>query len=468
MLSEDERRVLNRIGMFAGGFDLAAAEFVCGTEPLTDFDVLDLLASLVEKSLVMLDEQGDTTRYRTLETIRDYAREKLEQSGEMPLIAARHCEHYFAFAKEANRGLKGEEQVAWTRRIEDDLDNLRGATALSLTGAVDPFIPVKFAVALLTFWMLRGYSTEGRSLVRAALALPAVQASEMAQAHALYVGATLAESQSDYAEARKMLETCLSLRRALANPVDIAATLSTLTLTRLPMGDTADARKDEQEALEMFRQLKDRVGEAIGLLHLGQIGIYEGNDDAARADIEQCLAIARDLKHFEIEGESELMLGEIAFEAGDWELAGQQFERSLKVCREAGDKRGDAKAVWHLGKVAIERGELESAQTQLAQALQVFRSFEMSAEVLGCLEDQARLAQARDQQLDAVRIMANATLSRDRLGIKRHQRAEARWQALLDGLRQAVPEGEFAAAWSEGQTGDFEAKLLGGLVGAGS
>jgi predicted ATPase/class 3 adenylate cyclase len=468
MLSEDERRVLNRIGMFAGGFDLAAAEFVCGTEPLTDFDVLDLLASLVEKSLVMLDEQGDTTRYRTLETIRDYAREKLEQSGEIPLIAARHCEHYFAFAKEANRGLKGEEQVAWTRRIEDDLDNLRGATALSLTGAVDPFIPVKFAVALLTFWMLRGYSTEGRSLVRAALALPAVQASEMAQAHALYVGATLAESQSDYAEARKMLETCLSLRRALANPVDIAATLSTLTLTRLPMGDTADARKDEQEALEMFRQLKDRVGEAIGLLHLGQIGIYEGNDDAARADIEQCLAIARDLKHFEIEGESELMLGEIAFEAGDWELAGQQFERSLKVCREAGDKRGDAKAVWHLGKVAIERGELESAQTQLAQALQVFRSFEMSAEVLGCLEDQARLAQARDQQLDAVRIMANATLSRDRLGIKRHQRAEARWQALLDGLRQAVPEGEFAAAWSEGQTGDFEAKLLGGLVGAGS
>jgi len=468
MLSDDEKRVLNRIGMFTGGFDLAAAEFICGTEPLTDFDVLDLLASLVEKSLVMLDEQGDTARYRTLETIREYAREKIEQSGEMALITARHCEHYFAFAKEANHGLKGAEQVAWTRRVEDDLDNLRGAMALSLTGAVDPFIAVKFSVAMLGFWMLRGYSTEGRGLVRSALALPAVQASEMAQAHALYVGATLAESQSDYAEARTMLETCLGLRRTLANPVDIAATLSTLTLTRLPMGDTEEARKGEQEALEMFRQLKDRVGEGIGLLHLGQIGIYEGNDAAARADIEKCLAIARELKHFEMEGESELMLGEIAFEAGDWHKAGEQFELSLNVCREAGDKRGDAKAVWHLAKVDIERGQFDTAQTQLGQALQVFRSFEMSAEVLGCFEDQARLAQARGLQLDAVRIMANATQSRGRLGVKRHQRGEARWQAQLEALHQAVTESQFAVAWSEGQTADFEAKLLSGLVGAGS
>ena len=464
MLSEDEKRVLNRVGMFAGGFNLAAAEFVCGADPLTDFDVIDLLASLVEKSLVMLDEQGETTRYRTLETIRDYAREKLEQSGEMEFIGARHCEHYFAFAKEARDGLRGADQVAWTERIESDLDNLRGAMALALTGAVDQFIAVKFAVAMLGFWILRGYSTEGRSLVKAALALPKIQEADMAQAHALYVGAALAESQSDYAEAGRMLETCLDLRRRLGNPVDIAATLSTLSLARLPMGELKGAREGEQEALKIFKELRDRVGEAIGLLHLGQIGLYEGNDEAARSDLEQCRAIAREIQHHEIEGESELVLGQIALEASDWDVAASHFNRSLTVCREAGDKRGDAKAQWHLGKTSIQTGDFLAAQTWLAQAMQVFRSFEMSEEVLACLEDHASLRLALGEHAEAVRLVASATQSRQRLAIKRPARAEARWQAQIEVLRQALPEADFDSAWAEGQTPDYEAKLASGLT----
>ena len=124
---------------------------------------------------------------------------------------------------------------------------------LALAGGVDAFIAVKLTVAMLGFWMLRGYSSEGRALVKAALALPAIQASDLAQAHALYVGAALAESQSDYAEARQMLETCLALRRGLGNPVDIAATLSTLSLVRLQAGDAEGAAVGEREALQIFR-----------------------------------------------------------------------------------------------------------------------------------------------------------------------------------------------------------------------
>ncbi len=102
----------------------------------------------------------------------------------------------------------GPEQAEWIQRIEADLDNVRSAIALALAGGVDPFIAVKMAVAMQSFWMLRGYATEGRSLVRAALSLPAIQASDLAQGWALYVGAGLAESQSDHAEARQMLERC--------------------------------------------------------------------------------------------------------------------------------------------------------------------------------------------------------------------------------------------------------------------
>ena len=113
-----------------------------------------------------------------LETIRDYAREKLEQAGELAPTAARHCQHYFALAKAVDSGMEGSEQATWITRIETELDNVRAAIALAMAGGVDPIIAVKFAVAMQGFWILRGYATEGRGVVRAALALPAVRASD--------------------------------------------------------------------------------------------------------------------------------------------------------------------------------------------------------------------------------------------------------------------------------------------------
>ena len=133
------------------------------------------------------------------------------------------------------------------------------------------------------FRLLRGYATEGRNNLRAALALPAVQGSDVAHAHALYVGAALASSQSDDAEAGRMLEACLALRRGLGNPVEIAATLSTLAQVRLHEGDAETARASEEEALGIFRQLGERIGEAIGLSHLGEICMYVSDDAKARS-----------------------------------------------------------------------------------------------------------------------------------------------------------------------------------------
>ena len=220
---------------------------MCGGEPLASEDVLDLLGSLIEKSLVMLEERDDGARYLMLETIREYAREKLAQRDDAAAAAARHCDHYFAMAKAARNGLRGPQQADWLWKVEVELDNIRSAIALSLAGGVDPFIAVKFAVAMQGFWILRGYSTEGRKLVQAALALPAIQASPIAQAFALYVGAALAESQSDHAEARKMLETCLELRRALGSEVDIAATLVD-AVARPPPGAATPSRRPRARA----------------------------------------------------------------------------------------------------------------------------------------------------------------------------------------------------------------------------
>ena len=456
LLTEPEQTVLNRLSVFSGGFDMPAAEAVCGADPLAQGDVLDYIESLLEKSLVMLDDREEHTRYRMLETIRDYAREKLEQSDEMAATLARHCDHYFVMAMAANKGLLGPEQADWVWRVEAELDNLRAAIALALAGGVDPVIAVKFTTQLMSFWILRGYSTEGRSLVKAALALPAVQASDLAQAWALYVGAGLAESQSDHAESVKMQETCLALRRGMNSPRDVAAALSSLAPPRLELGDVDGAEAGQREAMQIVLQIGDRMGEAISLLHFGLIAIYRGDVVQANANLENCLAVAREIKYNDIEGECELMLGETAFETGDIDKATQRFKRSLTVCREGGDKRGEANALWRLGSTELHTGDVVSARSRLDDALRAFQTFGMRGELLGCLEDHAMLALA-DRRPDAgVRIAAAVDVARERLGLKAWPRRAERWQIRFAALRSATSAEAFRAAWDEGRQWQVE------------
>ena len=309
LLNENEQLTLRRLAVFVGGFELEAAEKVCGVEPIEDFEVLDLLGSLTDKSLMMLEERESGSRYRMLETIREYAAEKLKADGDEAAAAAvRHCEYFFQLAKDANNGLDGgAEWATWLMRLDAELDNIRAAMSLALAEGVDPFIAVKLAVAMQGFWILRGYITEGRRLVKAALELPAVQSSSLAKAYALYVGAALAEGQSDHASARQMLESSLALYRELDNPGNVAGSLATLSMARLQGGDAAGARRDAQEAMEIYRGEADHVGEAIGLSNLGQIALHEADLEGARRYLLEGLAMSRDNEHPEHEGECELL-----------------------------------------------------------------------------------------------------------------------------------------------------------------
>ena len=464
LLNAQEQTLLDRLAVFAGGFDLAAAEAVAGTDPLDSADVLDLLGSLVEKSLVTLDERDEEARYRMLETIRDYAREKLEASGGLAAAAARHCDHFFAVAKAVRDGIKGADQALWIRRAETDLDNLRVAMALPLSGGVDPFIAVKFAVALQGFWTLRGYTTEGRNAVQAALALPAVKGSDLAQSWALYVGASLAYCQSDHAEARRMLEVCLDLRRRLGNPLDIAATLSTLSMARLQGGDAMGAARGEQEALEIFRELGERYCEAVGLCHLAEIALYVDDHAQAKACAQACLTIAREVEHRETEGESELLLGEIALEEDDLDAARVRFNRSLAVCDAAGDRRGAANATWWLAKLDLAAGDICAAHRRLGEALQAFRRFEMREELLSCLEDCAATALVAGDPRLAAQLAGMTETSRERLELIRAPRHQRRWLARRQAIEAALGESVYQAAGNEGRNWDADQGIQSALA----
>ena len=464
LLQENEQIVLDRLSVFCGGFDLHAAEIVCGADPIDEYDVIDLITSLVEKSLVMVEQEGHGSRYGLLETIKEFAHERLakrydlqgairelaaerlKDRGDVAATALRHCDYYLGVAKAARPKLEGSEQAEWMRRLEIDLDNLRAAIALALTGDGDPINAVKFEVALMTFRIQRGYSTEARRNLQAALALPALREPTVARAHALYVGGTLATVQGDQAEAATMLTECLEIRRGLGNPQEIGATLSTLSVLHLRRGETRQASDCELEALELFRRAGDRIGEAACMLTLGEIKEREEDMGGAKELFDQCLTLARSIKQQELEAECERNLGDLALVAQDLPSAQTRFARSLKICRDAEDKRNGANALWCLGRVDAARGEHDAAAAKFAEALSAFESFQMNSEVLDCLEDCAALRQAMGRADGAIRLFAATDAMRERLAIPRSQRREALREQTLETARASLDAAAIDAA----------------------
>ena len=468
MLSAHERIVFDRLAVFAGGFEADAALAVCGAYPVGADAVPALLQSLAEKSLVNRERLRDGDRLRMLDTIRDYAAEKLQDAADAAAVAARHCEFFFGLSKDGSRGLQGAEQARWLRRFEAETDNLRAARALAVAGGVDQVLAAKLVVNLLGFWMLRGHASEGRAAVAEVLALPAVRTSDLAHAWVLYAGAGLASAQGAHAEAQRLLEQCLDIRRRLGNPIHIAATLSTLALTRLRVDDAAGAAQGEKEALALFREHGDQVGEAIARLHLGRIALHECDDAAASDEFEAARALAHSIGHHEVAGESTLMLGQIAWLAGDLDSAAARFDASLAICGSAEDKRGEADALHWLGKADLDAGRLDAARQRLAEALRAFRDFEMFEGTVDSLDEHVALHAAAGAAERAVELAAAASQTRSRLALPRPHRLQPRWQLVLDGLRGALGSDRYEAAWQRGrrmETGDaVKAALPAGAV----
>lgn len=465
LLRPEEATLIDRLSVFSGGFDLAAAETVTGVDPLDPFDVLDLVTSLVEKSLLQMEEGDAGTRYGMLETIREFSQERLTASGGREAAAARHCDYFLGFAKTARDGLQGAEQAEWTRRLETELDNIRAAIAFAMSSAGDPVVAVKYFVALMRFWTLCGYATEGRGLVRTALALPAIAAPEVPRAFALYVGGVLATNQGDFREAKAMLGECVDIRRRLEHPREAAACLAMLAGIHLMDGDVGRAREHAESALAIFRELGEPIGEGIGLHHLGDICRHQDDVASAQRFLEQSLAIARSARHLELESDCERSLGDLALQTGDVASARARFMRAEAVCREAADRRGLAIARWRLARADVAAGDTAAAWGRLIDALRAFRSFAMNAETVDCMEDIAGVLVVADAQA-AVRMLAAGAAIRDSLNLRRAPLDERAWRARTEAAHAAVPEAAYDEAWVVGYATPLDALLEELLAGA--
>jgi non-specific serine/threonine protein kinase len=280
--------------LFAGGWTLEAAEEVCAGEGIEERYVLDLLTSLADKSLVVPEQEDAQTRCRLLETVRQYARDRLEDSGGTAAVRVRHRDYYLALGEEADPKLRGAEEAEWLRRLEEEHENLRAGLEWSLVEAGSKG-GLRLCGALQRFWWTHGHFAEGRRWCTRVLCKAGAEERTRERASALNAAGILTYYQGDYPAARALYEESLAIRREVADRLGIAASLSNLGYALLNPVDYPAARAPLEESLAICRELGDRFVSALALSNLGYVALNHGDYPAARALLEESLEIRRKL-----------------------------------------------------------------------------------------------------------------------------------------------------------------------------
>ena len=477
LLSEKEKVLLRRLSVFAGGWTLEAAEEVCSGEGLEAHEVLDLLAHLVEKSLVVA-EQPRSARYRLLETVRQYARERLLEAGESDELRARHRDSF-------NRQAEAPEPTldAWLQRIETEHDNMRAVLEWSREKG-DTETILRLANALDTFWNRRGYWREGRQWLELALARTSGVDSSL-RARALYSVGTLAWLRGDISSV-VYLEESLALRRELEDKEGMAASLDMLGIAAYRQGDYTKAvelleqsltlrreqgrkepftlyllgivariRGDYElaealggEALDLSREMGRKRGSGLSLDSLGLLACCRCDYKQARALCEEGLALFRATgDKFGIAG-SLNSLALVAFGQCDYNRAVALCEESLILSRETGDKGAMARSLNVLGRVVCCQGEYEHGVALQKESLALFWELRDKLGIVRCLEASSAVACVQREWNRGARLLGAAEGLREVIGAFLPPAERPELDRNIGALRAALGEETFSAEWA--------------------
>jgi tetratricopeptide (TPR) repeat protein len=402
--------LLRRLSVFAGGWTLEAAEAVGAGEGINDDEVLELLTTLVEKSLVQYEERGGEARYRLLETVRQYSRDRLLESREMPVVCNQHASFYLTFAEQAEPELRRSDQVGWLNRLDLEHDNLRAALEWSLAAGNNVEVGLRLAGALWWFWLVRSHFTEGGNWLDAAVSR-GVDAPAPDQAKVLNGAAYLARVQGQLQRAKTLGGQALTLSEELVDKRSAALALYTL-------GYVADAEDDRKQAadhceksLTLWRELGDTWGIAYSLEQLGSVA-------AGRGEFERAEALGKE---------------------------------SHALFRELGDRRSIATSLWLLAWIAVRRGDHRLARTYFEQILPIFRDLKDKRNMAWVLSWFGRVAGYEGNYLRAARLLGAAKVLCEAHSVSwlRGEKEDVALQ--VAATRTALGEQAFAAAWEEGR-----------------
>jgi predicted ATPase/DNA-binding SARP family transcriptional activator len=362
LLSEREQTLMRRLSVFSGSFSLESAEDVCTGGNLEAEDILDGVAALVDKSLVVMEPGDGVARYRLLETVRQYGLEQITLHHELAAYKIRHAEHFLAFAERLGPHLVGgESKPGLVERMALEHDNLRAAAAAVANDPARAEDALRFADALFWYWYGRGYwygtgqFREAREHIASALAR-ATSASPALRQRALLANGLNAIAAGDYEDARVSLEESVALARELGDASSIALVLSKLGATHVMLGNIALAAELLDEAHEISRRLPPQVLQALVNFWRGWATLVRGDVDAARRIFERGVELGRTLPHRTVFGHNSTMLGRVELAAGNRDEAFARFTDAMRTHIDIGEGWGLQLDIEGLATLAVLRG----------------------------------------------------------------------------------------------------------------
>ena len=458
MLQPAERAALRRLSVFAGSFCLAAAQQVATLGDAEPADVLDLLARLVDRSLLSVEHTPAEARYRMLATVRRYGAQRLTEAGEHPAASQAMFAWYLDLAERTETELTGRDQAQAAERLQADAHNLR-AVLQAARDRKDIAGTLRLAGALAPFWYLRGHYREGRDWLDWALAAPG-GAPAAVRAKALGDSGMLAHLQCEYPAAVRRLEAALALHRELGDRRGAAGILQALGSVAREQSRYARARELHAEALAEFERLGDPHGAANAHDALGFAAWLQGDFGTATAECTQALSAFTELGDAEGAAGAELNLGVAAMYRGEHETADAALARSARLAGEVGFREGVAWALHERGLLAVRRGE-PGAPELLHEALRIHRDLGDRWRVASVLDDLAAAALAAQppDPAQAARLLGAAQQIRDAIGTAVAPCERADHAGTKAAARAALGEAAFADLAKAGAAGPLDEVL---------
>jgi predicted ATPase len=450
LLSVSEQRLFRRLSVFVGGCTLESVEAVCDTKGDLGLDLLDGMASMVDKSLLQQTEQTNgESRFAMLETIREYALEKLEASGEKAATKRAHAAYCLVLAEEDAAGQGGTERAGTLESFALEHDNIRaGLEWLTETG--DAEWGLRLGAALFRFWETREYLAEGRNSLDKLLKLEGAAAPTRARARALFAAGVLALEQGDYAPGDPLIRESLDIARQLGDKQGVAVSLNALAVLARDQGNVTMAHSLFEEGVALWRELGDQKAVARSLSNLANVVKLQADYDLARALYGECLSIFRGLGDRTGVAWSLNYQGDVAREQGDTAGARTLYEQSLAIFRELGDRWGIAGILADLGSMASEQGDYTQAHSLYRESIVIFQKLDHKRGIARLLECFAWLAAAQAQAARSLRLAGAAAALRKNIGIPLTPAEQVKLEARLDPARYGMTNTEGATAWLEG------------------
>jgi non-specific serine/threonine protein kinase len=458
LLTPEQQRLFRWLGVFAGGWSLQLAETVCA-EPGGVQSVFDGLAELVEHSLVQVqvpqDDAVSASRFRLLETIRDYAQVRLSTSGEAPSARRRHATAMLALVEEAEPHLLTRGREVWLRRLDLELDNIRTALAWSLTPDGDAELGQCMAGSLSWFWYLRGHLNEGEQwsdrLIAAGTSTEYTPGS--ARVHNSRGGTAI--MLGDAAGARPYLAETVRLYRLGEDPrLPLGLALFAITLTSL--GQPREAIELLRECASLAAAAGSEWFEAYALTNQGAATLQLGQAAEAEELYRHSLSLFSMVDDPWGRGIALRALAGLAADRANYAEARPLYARAVDTFRETRDTRGLAQALLGLAKAALRDGAAEAAGKALREALGYWQELGISAGVVRCLAGLAAVAASERQPQRAARLHGAASRFARSYGVVFSAADRADQQRLADELRQQLGADGFEAESARGATLSLE------------